>query len=189
MWRREPWSALTNMEINTMRTQSITSLVNKTGPICILNHCESALRKKQKKTTSHLCIFRTSPLGDLHHRDERQKNPVGGGRQHGPSWMVQSATLWELWLKWPHGFLNPLYFGSSGTVGCTAWQTIPPPHTRQSPRSSWPRSTRSTWVPHRSSTCPTQPHARRSTSGFHPKPELRELALHICKLWSPASCQ
>lgn len=32
-----------------------------------------------------VCLLRTSPLGDLHNRDEREENPVGGGRQYGSS--------------------------------------------------------------------------------------------------------
>lgn len=37
-------------------------------------------------------VFSTSPLGDLHHGDERKEHHVGGGRQHGSSWMVRPAT-------------------------------------------------------------------------------------------------
>lgn len=82
---------------------------------------------------------------------------------------------------------TPLPVHSSGIAGCTAWQMTPPPHIHPSQRSSWLRSTSSTWVVARSSTCPTPPPARRSTNGFHPKPELSELWLHVCKLLYPAS--
>lgn len=34
-------------------------------------------------------VFRTTPLGDLHHGDEWEEDAVGGGRQHGASWMVR----------------------------------------------------------------------------------------------------
>lgn len=69
------------MEINTMRTQSITSLVNKTGLICILNHCESALR-------IYLFIYFFKPL-----------NCVSSGRHR---WVIYTTemngkkTLWEV---------------------------------------------------------------------------------------------
>lgn len=34
------------------------------------------------------CVFRTPSLGDLYYRDEWKENILGGGREHGASWMV-----------------------------------------------------------------------------------------------------
>lgn len=78
---------------------------------------------------------------------------------------------------------NVFLLCSSGTAGCTVWQTTHPPHTRWSPRSSMLRFIRSTWPGQVSSMFPIQPPARRSRSGFHLKLQLSEVwPQFLCKL-------
>lgn len=181
------------METNTMRIKSITSLVNSTSTFCVkylhvlnivqcLIYFESFPPRKKTllpvSTGRHRWVIYTTEMNGKNTMWE-----VDGSMVPAEWYSIQHFKRFDLI---DHISLNPLYLGSSGTAGCTAWRTTLPPHTRQSPRSSWPRSTRSTWVPHHSSTCPTQPHARRFTSGFRPKPELHELLQIVCKLWSPS---
>lgn len=88
----------------------------------------------------------------------------------------------KLWRVTTEKILKPstcFFVTLQGIAGCIVSQKTPPPRIHRSPGSSWLRSTSSTWAAARSSTCPTRPPARRSTSGFHPKPELSELWVHF----------
>lgn len=119
MWRQEPWSALTNMEINTMRTQRITSLVNKTGPICILNHCESALRIKKNNNNLSLVCLQDVTAGWSTPQRWTAKKPCGrwtaawsqlngtayytlGVMTKMTTWVFEPSVFWLLRHRWLH---------------------------------------------------------------------------------------
>lgn len=111
MWRRELWLAWINMETNTMRTKG-ASLVSHVCYVRIIfvahfwafNISMSLFTRRQilkcfcvlvlKEPLVHFVVcLRTSPLGDLHNRNEREENPMGGGWQYGSGRMVKSVTL------------------------------------------------------------------------------------------------
>lgn len=60
---------------------SLFSVSRQTLHLCLSDTCNSV----NKLFSLSKNVFSTSPLGGLHHGDERKEHHVGGGRQHGPS--------------------------------------------------------------------------------------------------------
>lgn len=70
------------METNTMKTESITSLVSQMSPKVSIFF----LMLDVKSVSCYLwfCVLsRSSPLGHLYDGDEREEDIMGGGWQHG----------------------------------------------------------------------------------------------------------
>lgn len=66
-----------------------------------------------------LSVLRTSALGDLHNRDEREENPVGCWWQYGSSRMVKSVTLQNVYANCRSNVGN--FFSSFIDFGIQIW--------------------------------------------------------------------